>query len=79
VTSAAPNESTEAVQQWISEIGIYVPNHHSAKATMLAIFAALVVKAGEAVLKVSRSYRAGYLSVFRKFSEDFLTNTLQLR
>jgi hypothetical protein len=57
VTFAAPNESTAAAQQWISEIGIYVRNHRSSKATLLAIFAALVAKAREAVLKGSRSYR----------------------
>jgi hypothetical protein len=67
VTSAAPNESTEAAQQLISEIGIYVRNHNSSKATLLAIFEALVAKAREAVLKESRSYRVGYLSVFESF------------
>jgi hypothetical protein len=79
VTTAAPNESTDAAQQWIPKIGIYVRNHHFSKATLLATFVALVAKAREAVLKGSRSYRAGYLSVFPKFSEVFIANNLQLR
>jgi hypothetical protein len=51
VTSALPNESIDAEQQWICEFGVYVRNHHSSKATLLVIFAALVAKAREAVLK----------------------------